>query len=57
MVTIYLLQGLQDENDRNGVLLGNYTYEEDKLPLQYFSLQVTYISAKLEFMRPLKHFT
>ena len=46
-ISMCLLQGLKDEHDRNGVLLGNYTYREDKRPLQFFSVEVTYISSVL----------
>jgi hypothetical protein len=37
---IVLFQGLSSESDKQGKLLGNYTYREDGKPLQFFPVQV-----------------
>ena len=42
--TTSLLQGLESEYDDQGVSLGNYTYNDNGKPMQFFPIQVRYFT-------------
>jgi SUN domain-containing protein 1/2 len=45
------LQGLIDENDAEGINLGNFSYQDNGETLQYFPVEVNNLKSQIESLR------
>lgn len=55
LLSVYFcFQGLDDESQERGKLLGTYTYDEDGEALQTYAVTVSNISADFSCMKNLK---